>query len=107
MTARSLLALLLPVVLATGSGISPAIADELDMTARARAGAAQGLPVRGLSMAQVESRHGAPLEKLPAAGGDTPRHPQINRWRYDGYIVYFERNRVIHSVLEGFPATAE
>lgn len=57
------------------------------------------LPRRGLSMAQVEKRYGAPLQKLPAAGGDAPRHPTINRWRYDGYTVYFERNRVIHAVV--------
>ena len=59
------------------------------------------MPMRGMSMAQVQARFGAPLEKLPAAGGDTPRHPVINRWRYGGYIVYFERNRVIHSVIDG------
>ena len=58
------------------------------------------VPSRGMSMAQVERRYGAPVEKLPAAGGDTPRHPTINRWRYNGYTVYFERNRVIHSVLD-------
>ena len=57
-------------------------------------------PGRGMSMAQVERRFGTPLDKLPSAGGDTPRHPVINRWRYNGYTVYFERNRVIHSVLE-------
>ncbi len=55
-------------------------------------------PSRGMSMAQVEQRYGAPIEKLPAAGGDKPRHPVINRWRYAGYTVYFERSRVIHSV---------
>ncbi len=57
------------------------------------------LPRRGLSVAQVEKRYGAPLSKMPTAGGDAPRHPPINRWRYDGYTVYFERNRVIHSVV--------
>lgn len=58
-------------------------------------------PQRGLSMTQVERRYGAPIEKLPAAGGDKPRHPTINRWRYQGYTVYFERDRVIHSVRDG------
>jgi hypothetical protein len=58
-------------------------------------------PQRGLSMAQVERRYGTPVEKLPAAGGDTRRHPTINRWRYQGYTVYFERDRVIHSVRDG------
>lgn len=57
------------------------------------------VPTRGLSMSQVERRFGAPLEKLPSAGGDSARHPVINRWRYGGYTVYFERDRVIHSVM--------
>lgn len=58
-------------------------------------------PSRGLSMAQVERRYGAPLDKLPTAGGGAPRQPPINRWRYQGFTVYFERNRVIHSVRDG------
>lgn len=57
------------------------------------------LPARGMSMAQVEQRFGAPLERLDARGGDRPQHPTINRWRYDSFIVYFERDRVIHSVI--------
>lgn len=66
-----------------------------------RAETAMGnVPTRGMSMAQVEKRYGAPLDKLPSAGGDAPRHPTINRWRYNGYTVYFERSRVIHSVLD-------
>jgi hypothetical protein len=58
-------------------------------------------PERGLSMSQVEKRFGAPQAKLPPAGGDAPRHPTINRWQYNGYTVYFERNIVIHSVRDG------
>jgi hypothetical protein len=57
------------------------------------------VPSRGMSMAEVQRRYGAPAEKLATAGGDTPRHPPINRWRYDGYTVYFERSRVIHTVM--------
>lgn len=59
------------------------------------------VPQRGMSMTQVAHRFGAPVEKLPPAGGDSPRHPVINRWRYNGYTVYFERNRVICSVQNG------
>ena len=55
-------------------------------------------PHRGMSMAQVESRFGPPRDKMAPAGGDAPRHPVINRWVYDSYIVYFERDRVISSV---------
>ena len=62
------------------------------------------VPTRGMSMAQVEKRYGAPLNKLPAAGGDAPRHPTINRWRYNGYTVYFERSHVITSVFDSSPA---
>ena len=58
------------------------------------------LPTRGLSMAQVENRYGVPEAKLVPAGGDTPRHPVINRWEYPNFIVYFERDRVIDSVVK-------
>jgi hypothetical protein len=107
-------------VLAMAAGFSaaallapPAHADTLDTTAvkkharhhRGYAGEGANLPGRGMSMAQVEQRFGAPAEKLPPAGGDTARHPTINRWRYNGYTVYFERSRVIHSVLDE-PETA-
>ena len=76
-------------------------ADTLDVR-NPRVGSG-GLPGRGLTMAQVEQRYGSPVEKLPTAGGDAPKHPPINRWRYNGYTVYFERNRVIHSVVDSGP----
>ena len=86
---------------------SVAHADTFDVRKNVRHGAAGDLPRRGLSMAQVERQYGAPVEKMPTAGGDAPRHPPINRWRYNGYTVYFERNRVIHSVADAasLPAT--
>jgi hypothetical protein len=59
---------------------------------------ATNAPSRGMSMGQVEKRYGAPSDKLPVAGGDTARHPPINRWVYPGYTVYFERNIVLTSV---------
>jgi hypothetical protein len=58
-------------------------------------------PQRGLSMDQVEKRFGEPAAKLAPAGGDTALHPVINRWQYNGFTVYFERNIVIHSVYTG------
>jgi hypothetical protein len=57
------------------------------------------LPVRGMTMAQVEKRYGAPQRKLSPRGGDTKKHPVINRWEYADFIVYFEHDHVIHSVL--------
>lgn len=53
------------------------------------------MPVRGLSMQQVESRYGSPLEKLSAVG-----EPPITRWIYADYTVYFEHQLVIHSVAK-------
>lgn len=57
------------------------------------------LPSRGMSMAQVEKAYGAPQRKLSPRGGDSKKHPQINRWEYSGFIVYFEHEHVIHAVL--------
>lgn len=57
------------------------------------------LPSRGMSMGQVEKTWGAPQRKLSPRGGDTSKHPQINRWEYANFIVYFEHSHVIHSVL--------
>lgn len=51
-------------------------------------------PVKGLSMAAVESRYGTPKERIPAVG-----QPPITRWVYDGYTVYFEGDTVLHSVV--------
>ena len=57
------------------------------------------LPARGMTMAQVERNYGAPMRKLTPRGGDTKKQPQINRWDYSKFIVYFEHSHVIHSVL--------
>ena len=75
-------------------------ADTFDVRSNAAHGHRSDVPTRGMSMAQVEQAYGAPVDKLPTAGGDTARHPPINRWRYDGFTVYFERSRVIHSVVD-------
>ncbi|MFC3715633.1 hypothetical protein ACFONC_05660 [Luteimonas soli] len=56
------------------------------------------MPSRGMSMAQVEARFGAPSEKLDARGGQKRQWPTINRWIYPGFVVYFEKNRVIDAV---------
>lgn len=57
------------------------------------------LPARGMSMAQVEARYGAPSQRLDPRGGQTHHWPVIHRWVYPGYTVYFERTRVIDVVL--------
>jgi outer membrane protein assembly factor BamE (lipoprotein component of BamABCDE complex) len=51
-------------------------------------------PGRGMTMDQVAAKFGAPTNKIPAVG-----QPPISRWDYPGFVVYFERNHVIHSVV--------
>ena len=58
-----------------------------------------------MTMAQVEPQFGPPASKLSPAGGDAPTHPVINRWSYGRFTVYFERDRVIDSVVTRASAT--
>ena len=56
-------------------------------------------PVRGMSMADVERRFGAPQSRLDPRGGQKRQWPTINRWVYPAYVVYFERSKVIDVVM--------
>jgi hypothetical protein len=51
-------------------------------------------PSRGMTMDQVATKFGAPVSKVPAVG-----KPAISRWEYPGFVVYFEADHVIHSVI--------
>jgi hypothetical protein len=51
-------------------------------------------PTRGMTMDQVATKFGAPASKVPAVG-----KPPISRWEYPGFVVYFENDHVIHSVV--------
>ena len=53
----------------------------------------QTLPGRGMTMEQVETRFGAPRERISPVG-----EPPISRWNYGSFTVYFEHNYVLHSV---------
>lgn len=63
------------------------------------------LPTRGMSMAQVEARFGAPSDRLDPRGGQKRQWPTINRWSYPGFTVYFEKNTVIDAVANKADAT--
>lgn len=56
------------------------------------------LPTRGTSMAAVQSRFGAPSEKLEPRGGQKRKWPTIHRWKYPAFTVYFENSHVIDAV---------
>lgn len=55
-------------------------------------------PHRGETMADVRARYGAPSSRRGPVG-----RPPITRWNYDGYHVYFEGDRVIHTVVPADP----
>ena len=59
-------------------------------------------PTRGMTMDQVSSKFGAPVSKVPAVGT-----PPISRWEYPGFVVYFEAEHVIHSVVSDSSAPAD
>ena len=77
--------------LGLGIGTASARADQLAMGSTSQVAAAG--PDRGLTMAAVEKRYGAPTDRLAAIG-----KPPITRWVYPSFVVYFEYNLVIHSV---------
>lgn len=52
-------------------------------------------PTLGMNQEQVEKQFGAPLSKQAPKGT-----PPITRWEYDMFVVYFESNIVIHSVIK-------
>lgn len=82
----------------------PALAAEGDSAPATSAPAAMkrpeaglAMPAQGMSMRQVEKKFGKPLKVLPPTGPTSKYKPPITRWIYPDYIVYFERNLVIHS----------
>jgi hypothetical protein len=54
-----------------------------------------GKPTRGMSQESVQANFGAP-QSTTAAVGDPP----ISRWDYAGFVVFFEYDKVIHSVTK-------
>jgi hypothetical protein len=68
-------------------------ADELKMVNQPQPSVEH--PSRGMSMEKVEAKFGAPVNRIPAVGD-----PPITRWEYPGFIVYFEHNLVLHSVVK-------
>jgi len=61
-------------------------------------------PKRGVTMNEVEKHFGAPVTRHATVGGGNPHRPPITRWDYSGFAVFFEGDRVIHSVVTGAEA---
>jgi hypothetical protein len=66
-----------------------------------RQAAPSSYPTRAMTTQQVLARFGAPGQKLAPTPrtAQGPLKPPIVRWVYADFTVYFERNRVIHTVL--------
>lgn len=54
------------------------------------------MPARGSTKERVLDRLGEPVNRVPPVGD-----PPISSWVYDDFIVYFEHDRVLHSVIPG------
>jgi hypothetical protein len=63
-------------------------------------------PRRGVTMDEVEKRFGAPVTRHATVGGSSEHQPPITRWDYNGFAVFFERDKVIDSVVTGSAVTA-
>jgi hypothetical protein len=70
------------------------LAARAEDTAPTAPGAAVAHPGRGDRMTLVEQHFGAPATRYPAVG-----QPPITRWDYPNMVVFFENDRVIHTVL--------
>jgi len=81
-------------LIAAISAVSLAHADTLLLDGvEGSARTATERPVRGMSMAAVESSYGAPSTRTGAIG-----EPPISRWDYPAFTVYFEFDHVVHAV---------
>jgi|SRR5688500_16148757 hypothetical protein len=55
-------------------------------------------PQRGASMSAVEAKFGAPANKTGPVGSGT-QTPPITKWFYPNFVVVFENDKVIHTVV--------
>lgn len=85
----------LTLVVLVGAFANGVLADTLDMrpTSPASRFDEAGKPTRGMTQARVEARYGEPQSREQPVG-----QPPISRWEYGDFIVYFEYDKVIHSV---------
>ena len=94
--ARAALAASLIACAAFGAAtVTPAHAEDVAVPAAAPAKNADR-PPNGMHMAAVEAKYGAPASRHDAVG-----QPPITRWDYPSFSVFFEFNRVVHSVVHG------
>lgn len=77
--------------------LGSANAEELRMSVmeQTKRGLQQELPRNGMSQSSVRNGWGEPQATTAPVG-----QPPISEWHYQNFVVYFEGDRVIHSVLK-------
>ncbi|MDX1404298.1 MAG: hypothetical protein R3192_07170 [Woeseiaceae bacterium] len=84
------------ILIALGIGILGSVsAQNLDMSGAEGSNTFDqpGKPTRGMTQERVRANFGEPISTVPAVGD-----PPISRWNYSGFVVFFEYDKVIHSV---------
>ncbi|MDF0752069.1 hypothetical protein NLU14_17700 [Marinobacter sp. 71-i] len=84
----------------TGLAVMPlttVMAEEVrvPVMSQAERGAQENLPRTGMSQSSVRNGWGDPVQISGPVG-----NPPISQWHYADFVVYFEGDRVIHSVLK-------
>jgi hypothetical protein len=92
---KALKGLAISLSLAATFGFGLANADEVRVPISEQ-GAKSGIeiPKSGITQASVEQKYGSP-QSVHGPVGDPP----ITKWVYQGFTVYFEYDRVIHTVI--------
>lgn len=86
------------VLLALSTGLPGTVnAQNLDMSGAEGSSTFDqaGKPTRGMTGERVRASFGAPQSTVAAVGD-----PPISRWEYAEFVVFFEYDRVIHSVTK-------
>jgi len=73
----------------------PLLADKLEIPIGQQGDQSTDRPASGMTTDTVESNFGAP-ENIKGPVGDPP----ITIWKYKSFSVYFEYDKVIHTVLD-------
>ena len=72
---------------------APVVADELKVPVGQQGMTSMNVPKSGMTKEAVEQKFGAPESRKGPVG-----EPPITIWKYGSYSVYFEYDKVIHTV---------
>ncbi|MFO8140505.1 MAG: hypothetical protein R6T87_01145 [Marinobacter sp.] len=93
---RTLIATMALTTLISAGVASHVHAEQLTVPVGSQADRSQvSLPITGMSQDSVRDRWGAPQDIKSPVG-----EPPISQWDYPDFIVYFEHDRVLHSVVK-------